>query len=268
MRCRMLVVIRDHRGGVMIPVIFGIVIFSVAAGVIAQRINEVQKIKQRLSVSQGAERARSALVGLILDPRSWAETQNGNTAAFAGPVSSGSLATAPSLKIRDAVGATFYNSTLANTGFTPAGELCDHFTETGSDTCPFRYEVKLYTHEQINGSWVDTVALKLNYRPLHTNSSFNSAADRFTFMLRRNFGGSSAESACIATGGLYTGSTGSCSVQITQTVNCGSSFLSGPTIPGSPASCVVALRTPITCPPPQVVKKFNSTGDPVCGDPI
>jgi hypothetical protein len=258
-------------GSVLIPLIVGTAVFAVAAGIILTKVSATQKINSDLGITLGAERARAMIRGIVQDPRSWAATQTANASAF----TAFDPSSPPALKLLLTDGTVYYNSKDPHAGFSPAGVPCTTSSSPSgngsalaadADLCPFRYDITLKNHEQINGIWVDTVRAELRYSG--TKRAFNTLAERYTFNLRRNFDDASAESACVSLGGDFNLDTGSCSTQVTQAATCsGSTYVRGPATTGASAPCATASPEHVTCPAGTVIKKFDG-GNPVCGYPL
>ncbi len=250
---------------VVVLVVLGVV----GAAAVVMMTNGVQKrkISQQMNVSVSANLVKQKLVGLVSAPKSWQKTQVGNSAAIISFVAS----SPPSLDIYTPDSVTpYYAATNPYAGFDLNGNTCTSFSTTGNDACPFHYDIRLQARVFQNGNWIDTIRFTLSFRPATSALVLNAADPAFSFDLVRNLNEQSVEAACISMLGIYNAETNQCSVKITNAVApcTGGDTYRGPAVNVASNNCDAITGAGLICAPTQVVKGFNSSGDPVCGDPL
>lgn len=259
----------DQAGSMLLPVILITAVIVTTAAVTLIQSSSLRKVNRHLSLVQGAERARSKLMGLVFDPRSWQATQAANPSAF----STFGVGSPPRpLDLRAGDGASYSNSGVPTAGFTAAGAPCNEFgisvggNPGGNDRCPLRYEVSLIDHQLSNNVWVDTLRFELTYFPGEELKvlPFNAKAARFTFDTVRNYADSNPDVTCTLTGGTFNPDTGVCTVTVTQNRDCVSEFFRGPSSTSSTGHCVAATVPTATCPAEHTVVSFDTAGVPQC----
>lgn len=216
-----------------------------------------------MNVSVVADQIKQKLVGAVLAPPSWQLTQSRNTGAFY--ASSGS-SQKPLLNIYLTDPYTpYYASTSPTAGFDFQGNPCNQFnSESGSDACPFRYEVRLVSRTMQGSNWIDTVGFAMTFKPSSNRFVLNAQSAKYTFNLVRNFDTRGLEAPCISINGQYNPNDNTCSVSLKREKTCanGTSY-KGP----AENDCATKTLPTKTCTSPNVIKGFDNQGNSVCGPP-
>ncbi len=265
----------NQKGASQALVLVTFAIIGIVATVIITIGNQKRKISQQMNVGISANLIKEKLVGVVLSPKSWQVTQSHNHAAFSGSTSpsgsssSGTAAPKLDLYLPDSTVA-YYESKNPAAGFDLKGNVCNTFSASGNDDCPFHYDISLVNHVFQNANWIDTVHFELQFRPASLNMILNTSASQYSFDLTRNFNDQSVETACVSVHGNYDPNTNSCSIKLTDTVAaCGAGeTYRGPLVNASHTKCDPKRTVHTTCSGSQVIKGFNSNGNPICGAPL
>jgi hypothetical protein len=256
-----------------------VIILLGAITLIMTSMTNYTMIRMRLlrqgNVNSVADQIRDKLVNLVISPQAWGATQLNNSTVFA--LASGGTQLAPGAAGLDIYyadpsgpsGTLYYASSDSRAGFDAQGEPCNRetnpFLAEGSDTCPYRYEIRLAARNIVNGSVVDSIAFELTYRPATPGSTLNGGGANYSFTLARNMNVLSVESSCISLSGSYDTATASCSVQLTRDAGCPTATDFSSPYSGSLNLGQCQSRAPYQCPSGQAVLGFGADGQPVCG---
>ncbi|MBC7458324.1 MAG: type II secretion system protein [Bdellovibrionaceae bacterium] len=231
--------------------------------------NNKRKILEQANVLLSANLVKQKLVGMILSPQSWQITQTNNTQAF----TNFSPSVPPTLNIYtpDSSGSMlYYQPTNPGAGFDLKGNTCTQFNINGNDACPLRYDITLKNRVFQNGNWIDTLHFELSFAPASPALKLNAKSPQLTFDLVRNLNDLSVESACVSISGVYNAAENSCSVKVTKEVaDCvnGTTYR-GPATNAASSNCDNKAVPAASCAGNWVVKGFNNSGNPVCGESL
>lgn len=265
---------RDQKGMSIVLVLIVIAVIGAAAVTVMSMGNSKRKVSQQLDVSVAANLVKQKLMGIVLSPESWQITQEKNPTAF-----QAYKANNPKLDlyIPGDSSAPYYQSSNPKSGFDLKGKPCTDFGSdpkvsgsTGNDNCPFRYDITLEGHQNINGAWFDTIHFQLSFKPRTANFLLNTDNTDLSFSLQRNVDSQSVETACISLNGTYNYKTNSCSTQLTTPVAaCGEGkTYRGPAGSSGKSNCDSRAITATVCSSDKVVKGFDDRGNVVCGAPL
>lgn len=185
------------------------------------RANKSGQLKEYLAFSS-AGLVKSKIIGLIQDDASWARTLANNALAANAP-----------LKLYNADNTVAYDSTIPSTGLTLSGNVCDTFDkETGSDACPFRYDVLFVNNNEAKVRFffrAQTYRLRssINSYSVVTPNPITGVIDYVNGTFNRNIDLRDQKSACLSLGGTYDQATLTCSnVLLNEACGGGQMFLS------------------------------------------
>ncbi len=256
----------NESGMSLLAVLITFTVVGLAAAGIILTTQQKRKIIQQINVSITAEVIRNKLMGYIMTPESWQKIQAQNTSVFT-PFD----INAPNkLDIYAANSDTpFYKSTENKWGFNFEAEPCQTFnSDIGDNSCPFRYEVRLKDRKNQSGAWIDTLTLTLKFNPRDKNFIVNTQQANLSFDFVRNWNVESSETSCVSLNGIYDVATASCSRKITMTSTCnGGATYRGPASTSQPTCSPVNIQN-TQCSGEQVIKGFDTQGNPICGEAL